>query len=87
MVYVDTMKAKYGRMLMSHLLADTITELHDMADKIGIQRKWFQDAKSAPHYDICQKKVVRALDNGAKLIQCGSPEWATALKKAKERKP
>lgn len=42
-------------MYMCHMLADTITELHTMADRIGIQRKWFQN-KGIPHYDICQSK-------------------------------
>ncbi len=36
-VYVDDMKVKYGRMIMCHMVADTINELHEMADKIGIK--------------------------------------------------
>ena len=54
-VFVDSAKLPYGRMLMSHMLADTLEELHDMADPIGIARKWFQPT-STPHYDICQEK-------------------------------
>lgn len=63
-VYVDTMKAKYGRMIMCHMLADTLDELHEMADKIGIKRKWFQN-HGTPHYDICQSKKKLALSHGA----------------------
>jgi len=63
-VYVDKKVYPLGRMLMCHMLADTLDELHLMADKIGIQRKWFQK-KSIPHYDICQSKRSLALKYGA----------------------
>ncbi len=66
-VYVDNMKAKYRNMIMCHMLADTLEELHEMADKIGINRKWFQN-HSTPHYDICLAKKKLALQNGA--IEC-----------------
>lgn len=63
-VYVDKMKTKYGRMIMSHMLADTVEELHDMADKIGLKREWFQNERT-PHYDLCQAKKQLAIENGA----------------------
>lgn len=63
-VYVDDGKYPYRGMLMCHMLADTLKELHAMADKIGIRRKWFQD-KNTPHYDICQTKRKLAVKNGA----------------------
>ncbi len=70
-VYVDDMKAKYGRMIMSHLTADTLKELHDMADKIGVQRKWFQKPpkSSLPHYDISLSKRECAIECGAIEIE------------------
>jgi hypothetical protein len=67
-VYVDTMKAPYGRMIMCHMIADTTEELHVMADKIGINRKWFQAQSlghTLSHYDICQSKRHLALKFGA----------------------
>ena len=68
-VYVDTMKAPLGRMLMSHMVADTTEELQAMADKIGVARKWLQKAGThAEHYDICQTKVRLAILNGARIV-------------------
>lgn len=74
-VYVDDMHkismGKYGRMKMSHMIADTIDELHDMAEKIGIQRKWFQcpPRASYPHYDICIAMRKKAIEiYGAKEV-------------------
>jgi len=63
-VYVDNARNAYRRMLMCHMLADTPEELHAMADKIGVRRKWFQNHKT-PHYDICQSKRGLALIHGA----------------------
>lgn len=64
-VYVDSAKNAYGRMKMCHMIADTPDELHAMADKIGVARKWFQKLSSFPHYDISQSKRELAVQNGA----------------------
>ena len=66
-VYVDNGRYTLGRMLMSHMLADSTDELHDMANKIGLKREWFQQ-KSVPHYDLCQAKRKLAVEHGAKEI-------------------
>lgn len=63
-VYVDSGKITYRRMKMCHMMADSLDELHAMADKIGINRKWFQP-ESSPHYDICQSKKALAIKHGA----------------------
>lgn len=63
-VYVDQERYRYRRMIMCHMFADTITELHDMADRIGVNRKWFQNHKT-PHYDICLAKRKLVIQNGA----------------------
>jgi hypothetical protein len=47
-VYVDDYRARFGRMTMCHMAADTVEELHEMARQIGSQRGWFQ----GDHYDI-----------------------------------
>lgn len=66
-VYVDDMKAAFGRMVMCHMLADTDDELHAMADLIGVARKWWQSpAKtSGSHYDIALSKRAIAVTHGA----------------------
>lgn len=60
-VYVDTMQADFGRMVMCHMIADTEDELHEMAAAIGVARKWYQ----GDHYDICKSKKAKALKLGA----------------------
>ena len=64
-VYVDNAVNQFGKMKMCHMVADTLDELHSMADKIGIQRKWFQNNPDHPHYDISQSKRILAVQNGA----------------------
>jgi hypothetical protein len=65
-VYVDDMKAKYGRMVMCHMLADTDDELHRMADRIGVARRWHQaPPKHDSHYDIALSKRAAAVEAGA----------------------
>lgn len=70
-VYVDSMRAPFGRMLMCHMIADTEAELHAMADRIGVARRWYQ----GDHYDIAQSKRRLAVEAGAVEItwkQCGA---------------
>lgn len=66
-VYVDDMRAKFGRMVMCHMLADTDDELHAMADRIGVARKWWQSphVSSGSHYDIALSKRAQAVAAGA----------------------
>lgn len=65
-VYVDDMRAQFGRMIMCHMLADTDEELHTMADKIGVARRWHQKAGTyQSHYDIALTKRALAVANGA----------------------
>jgi hypothetical protein len=68
-VYVDDMRAAYGRMVMCHMIADTTEELLAMADQIGVQRKWLQRQGShREHFDIAQSKRALALKHGAQAI-------------------
>lgn len=63
-VYVDNYRAEFRGMKMSHMMADTLEELHEMADKIGLKREWFQP-KSRPHYDVSEGKRAQAIRHGA----------------------
>lgn len=63
---------------MSHMLADTEEELHAMASKIGMKRKWFQN-KSTPHYDVCQATKAKALAAGA--LEIDRRQTADLIKK------
>ena len=64
-VYVDEAKYHYGRMIMCHMVADTLEELHEMADKIEVKRRWFQKESKTPHYDVCKAKRSLAIEFGA----------------------
>jgi hypothetical protein len=65
-VYVDDMKAKFGRMIMCHMIADTDEELHEMAGKIGVARKWHQaPPRHSSHYDIALSMRAKAVALGA----------------------
>lgn len=67
-VYVDDMQASFTpthvksrRYVMCHMIADTEAELHKMADKLGVARKWYQ----GDHYDIVKTKRAEAVALGA----------------------
>lgn len=65
-VYVDNMRAGYGRMIMCHMIADSTEELLTMADAIGVARKWLQDGGTArEHFDIALSKRALAIQRGA----------------------
>ena len=71
-VYVDSLVewgwVLRGRSVAScHLFTDTLdlTELHAMAAAIGMKRSWFQDKRSAPHYDLTASRRARAVELGA----------------------
>lgn len=63
-VYVDNSSYHLGRMMMCHMAADSLDELHAMADRLGVKR-WFQDKAGAPHYDICKANRSKAISLGA----------------------
>lgn len=73
MIYVDNFYEatgrNFGRMKMCHMIADSTQELLEMCDKIGVQRKWIQEAGTPrEHFDICLSKRKLAIKFGAKEI-------------------
>ena len=68
-VYVDNMRASFGRMVMCHMIADTEDELLAMADRIGVARRWHQyPGTPRSHFDIALSKRALAVAAGAKEI-------------------
>ena len=67
MVYVDQAREREGNATISHLLADTIEELHGMADRIGLESSSFHPG-SIPYYDCSQGKRQQAIKLGAVVI-------------------
>lgn len=69
-VYVDEI-VEYGhgptclRKGSSHMWADTLEELHSMADAIGMKRAWFQAGGTIDHYDVTPARRAKALELGA----------------------
>lgn len=65
-VYVDDMRAPFGKMTMCHMVADSPAELRAMADRIGVSRRWVQKpGTSHEHFDICLSKRALAVQAGA----------------------
>lgn len=51
-----------------HMQADTLDELHAMAERIGMRREWFQSKPGRPwhdHYDLTRERRERAIEAGA----------------------
>jgi hypothetical protein len=63
-VYVDGERNQLGRMVMCHMFADSLAELHQMAEAIGMDRNWFQPL-SFPHYDVSLSRRAVAVREGA----------------------
>lgn len=62
----DDPMGQFGRMKMSHLIADTREELISMCTKIGVQAKWIQyPGTYKEHFDIAKSKRAFAILNGA----------------------
>lgn len=45
-VYVDDMRAPFGRMIMCHMIADTKAELISMVSRIVVNTRWIQHMDS-----------------------------------------
>jgi hypothetical protein len=83
-VYVDASVYSFGRMTMCHMIADSPDELHAMADRIGVARKWFQQPPKASfwHYDIAKSKRAEAVAAGA--VECDRNMFVMNLRRIRE---
>ncbi|WP_460198957.1 DUF4031 domain-containing protein (plasmid) [Xanthomonas campestris pv. passiflorae] len=64
-VYVDDAVWPWRGKRWAHLMADSLDELHEFAQRLGLRRNWFQDRASGAHYDITDAKREMALRIGA----------------------
>lgn len=65
-VVVDQPMHPYGRMMMCHMMSKDLDALHEMARRIGVARRWFQNKRGGtPHYDVCKSKRALAIQLGA----------------------
>ncbi len=80
-VYVDDMflipMGRFGRMKMSHMIADTEEELHKMADAIGLKRRWYQ----GDHYDVSMVMRGKAIELGAVAVTMRTVAYMAMNKK------
>jgi len=68
-VYVDDMEARYGRLIMCHMIADSTEELFAMADRIGVSRRWIQKPGTyREHFDVSKSKRRLAVAAGAEEV-------------------
>ena len=69
-VYVDQL-TQHGKIKWSHLMTDgDISELHAMADRIGLKRAWFQCHNPRyPHYDVQPRLRALAIKHGAVEVE------------------
>ena len=73
-VYVDKSRNSFRGMIMCHMLADSVEELHAFAERLGLERSWFQPG-STPHYDLSTRKRRIAIQLGAISIE----RWQVVL--------
>lgn len=64
-VYVDNARVPWRGKRWCHLVADSLSELHQFAQSIGVRREWFQAGASYPHYDVSLTRRQLALSKGA----------------------
>lgn len=72
-IYVDDLfqwPGKSGQ--WSHMMTDgDVSELHQMAQRIGLKRHWFQNKKRHPHYDLRPPQRALAIQHGAIAVDGG----------------
>ena len=66
----------HGKESCHLIVAGSLEDLHQFAEKIGLKREWFQKNASWPHYDLTPSKRTLAIHHGA--IECGAIQEAKA---------
>ena len=68
MLYVDHLRIPFGRMLMSHLVADTQEELRDAARRLDLHQYIQYPGGRKEHLDLSESKRREAIRMGAKEV-------------------
>lgn len=66
-VYVHDGRHRFSRYMTGLMLADSLDELHAMADRISVPRGWFR-SRWLPHYDLPHAMLKRAVAAGARPV-------------------
>ena len=84
MLCVDDLRLPLGRMLMSHLIADSPEELRQAVDRLGLRRKYIQYPGTwKEHLDVSRSKRAQAIrELGAR--QVSAREMALMLQARRE---
>ncbi len=88
-VYVDQImptipNANWRHRKGCHLIADSIEELHNFADKLSLKRSWFQCKNgNLPHYDLTENKRFQAVMLGA--IEIDRQKFVDILRAHRQR--
>ncbi|CAN7520752.1 DUF4031 domain-containing protein [Pseudoxanthomonas sp. LjRoot168] len=83
---VENAMQLYGRMVpASHLFTDDpdLSALHTMAERLGLQRQWFQSNPRHPHYDLTRGRRNAAVLLGA--IEVDEAKAVELLQRRRER--
>jgi hypothetical protein len=87
-VYVDDVRHRFGRMIMCHMWADSLEELLEMADRIGMNRRWLQQPPKASwvHFDVSLSLKAKAIAAGAVLTDRYGPVEHVARLRGDDRR-
>ena len=83
-VYVDGLRDYGWRHGPScHLIADSVEELIEFAESIGMRREWFQ-SKSTPHFDLTAGGRDLAVQRGA--IELNNRELVAKIRELRRKR-
>lgn len=75
--YVDTPRWMRKDVPSGHLVADSVDELHAMAEVIGIERHWFQGHAIIIHYTLLASFRDAAIAAGATALD--QKDWGRKI--------
>lgn len=79
-VYLDDASIAWRGKRWSHLYADSLAELVQFGDRIGLKRSWLQNPNGTsdrtgqsalPHFDVTGQMLDKAVTSGAILVTGG----------------